>query len=395
MSGQTLTPEEEAAQKQFTEKKEPRTRIAIYGWVEASITGNPAGPSDHQNFGRLFDDRSNEGVMNQAVITAERTLQQEKKHEFDWGFKLQLLFGTDARYIRSLGSQYHEVGTGLYQGDVPEVYLNLHFPIITDRGLDLKLGKFVTLEGAETIDPRTNPFYSHTYIFNFGIPATHTGALFTLHTTDTLDLFAGPTRGVNTGIDDNNDAPAFHGGFSATLSDGKGTLIASTHIGPETVNDNTDLRYLSDVTMTWKLTEKLTWITDFNYTVDGGARAEAYGLAQYFTYAINDTISVGIRGEMWRDDQGFYVAQYADPMDPIRVLGGDPAIDPRTVGTGRTTYGALTLGADIKLSLPKPLAGLRFRPEIRVDHSFNDTYPFNDSTDNTMYTAALDAILTF
>ena len=75
-----------------------------------------------------------------------------------------------------------EAGTGLYQGDIPEAYLSLHLPILTEGGLDVKLGKFVSLEGAETVDPRTNAFYSHTYIFNFGIPANHTGALFTLHT---------------------------------------------------------------------------------------------------------------------------------------------------------------------------------------------------------------------
>ena len=53
------------------------------------------------------------------------------------------------------------------QPDIVEAYLNLHFPVATEGGLDLKVGKFVTLEGAETIDPRTNFFYSHSYIFNF------------------------------------------------------------------------------------------------------------------------------------------------------------------------------------------------------------------------------------
>ena len=94
-----------------------------------------------------------------------------------------------------------------------KAYLNLHFPIISEGGLDLKLGKWVTLEGAETIDPRTNFFYSHTYIFNFGIPFNHTGALATFHANKWLDLMAGVTRGVNTSIDDNNDSLAFHGGI--------------------------------------------------------------------------------------------------------------------------------------------------------------------------------------
>ena len=172
--------------------------------METGITGNFDSPDDNQNFGRFFDDRSNESVMNQAVITAERTL--DPKVGFDWGFKLQLLFGTDARYIHSLGLLDHTMGTSLYQPDIPEAYLNLHFPILTDGGIDVKLGKFVTLEGAETIDPRTNPFYSHTYIFNFGIPFNHTGALLTLHATKWLDLIGGVTRGVNTSIDDNNDS---------------------------------------------------------------------------------------------------------------------------------------------------------------------------------------------
>ena len=100
-----------------------------------------------------------------------------------------------------------------------------------------------------------------------------------------------------------------------------------------------------------------------------------------------------IRGEIWRDDKGFYVASFADPHDPMRALGGQAVIDPRTVGGGHTTYGALTFGLDIKPHVPKPLSGLTIRPEFRVDHSFSDTQPFNDSKDDTMVTAAMDAHL--
>jgi hypothetical protein len=85
--------------------------------------------------------------MNQAVITAERAL--DPKVGFDWGFKLQLMFGTDARYIHSLRLREHQAGTGLYQADVPEAYLSLHLPVLTEGGVDVKVGKFVTLEGAE------------------------------------------------------------------------------------------------------------------------------------------------------------------------------------------------------------------------------------------------------
>src|SRR3954471_18989694 len=71
---QTLTPAEEEAEKNFVKQEEAKSRLAIYGWVETGFTGNVDAPKDNQNFGRLFDDRSNEFVMNQAVITAERAL---------------------------------------------------------------------------------------------------------------------------------------------------------------------------------------------------------------------------------------------------------------------------------------------------------------------------------
>jgi hypothetical protein len=392
-SAQTLTPAEEDAAKNFVKQEEAKSRLSIYGWVESGFTGNVDSPRDNQNFGRVFDDRSNEFVMNQAVITAERAL--DPKVGFDWGFKLQFLFGADARYIHSLGLLDHAMRSSLYQPDIPEVYLSLHFPIVTEGGIDLKLGKFVTLEGAETIDPRTNPFYSHTYIFNFAIPFNHTGALFTLYATKWLNLVAGVTRGVNTSIDDNNDAPAFHGGIGLHLNEEKFVVSAATHIGPETPGNDHDLRYLNTITTTWKITDKLTSITDLNYTHDDGADASAYGVAQYLTYAINDKITAKIRGELWRDAQGFYAAQFADAHDPMRTLGGQTTIDPRTVGGGRTTYGALTVGLDIKPPVPKPLSSLTIRPELRVDHSFSDTRPFNDSSDDTIFTAAIDVILGF
>ena len=206
--------------------------MKIYGWVESGITFNPAEPDDSQNFGRLFDDRSNEPLLNQAVITFERTLPSGVA-TFDWGFKLQGLIGSDARAIHSLGlldNSVHET----VEPDIVEAYFALHLPILSSGGVDLKLGKFVTLEGAETIDPRSNFFYSHTYLFNFGLPFNHTGALAIWHATPQLDLYGGLTRGVNTSIDDNNDSLAFHGGIGLNLLEGKLTALATTHIGPET-----------------------------------------------------------------------------------------------------------------------------------------------------------------
>jgi len=372
----------------------PEPRFKISGWIDAGITLNPDSPQSNQNFGRLFDDRTNEPLLNQVVINFERALAPQPG-EFDWGFKLQFMYGSDARFIHSVGLFSDTASTSILQPDLVETYLNLHFPVITDGGLDLKLGKFVTLEGAETIDPRTNFFYSHTYIFNFGIPFNHTGALATFHATKWLDLYSGITRGVNTSLDDNNDNVSFQGGVGLNLLDGKLTVLATTSIGPETPNNNHDQRYLNDITVTAKITDKFTSITDLNYARDEVIDAQAYGIAQYFTYAINSWLTAGIRGEIFRDDKGFYVVSFANTHDPMRALEGEPTIDPRTVGGGKTTYGAVTAGVNIKPPVPKPAASLVIRPELRFDRALNGTRPFNDSSDHNQFTASIDVIITF
>src|SRR5438552_3489568 len=159
----------------------PEPRFKISGWIDSGVTFNPDSPQDNQNFGRLFDDRANEPLLNQAVINFERTLVPQPG-EFDWGFKLQFMYGSDARFIHSLGL-FDRTAHEILQPDLVEAYLNLHFPVITAGGLDLRLGKFVTLEGAEPINPPATVFYSTTNISNFGTRFINTGELETFNAT--------------------------------------------------------------------------------------------------------------------------------------------------------------------------------------------------------------------
>ena len=209
----------------------------------------------------------------------------------------------------------------------PEAWLLLHVPIFgTAGGLDLKLGKFMTCEGADMSDPRVNVFYSRTYIFNFGTPFYGVGALATLHCCRGLDFCAGVTRGVNVGTEDNNDSTSFYGGITGSCCDGRVTFAALTHIGPENPRDNHNYRYLSDVVVTCKITDKLTSITDMNYAHEESFPAKGYGIAQYLTYSINDWLVAGIRGEVWRDQDGFFVAQFASNNDFLHFERGDDTL---------------------------------------------------------------------
>ncbi len=378
------------------EMMSPQPGFRLYGWIETGITGNFASPNDDQNFGRLLDDRANEPLLNQFVLTAERGLDPSMADRFDWAFRIQFLYGSDARYLKTIGL-FDLITDDTVQPDIPELWFLAHFPISgTAGGLDLKLGKFMTCEGADMSDPRMNTFYSRTYIFNFGTPFYGVGALATMHACPCLDLYGGITRGVNVGTEDNNDSVSFYGGLGLNCCDGKVACAAMTHIGPENPRDNHDCRYLSDIVTTRKITDRLTAIIDMNFIYEESVNAKGYGIAQYLTYAVNDCCTIGIRGEVWRDADGFFVAQFASNNAFIHFERGDDTVfDPRTTGGGRTTYGALTAGVTIKPPKPALITDLMIRPELRYDRSLNGTHPFNDSSDQDMFTAAVDFVVMF
>jgi len=376
--------------------------VKFSGHIAAGVTLNPDDPVDRLNFGHLFTDRANEVLLNQFILTLERPLDPKKSSEFQRGFKLQGMYGSDARYTHFLG-EFDKVTHDRHQFDVVEAYLSYHLPILTKGGVDVKIGQYVTLEGAEVISAPGNFFYSHSYIFNFGIPFKHTGIMTTTHVSPHLDLYLGVDTGVNTtfGRDgDNNDAIAFHGGIGLNLLKGDLTILATTHIGPELprsagvtlgVDPNRDLRYLNDITTVWKINKKLTSTTDLNYIRDDGLKAEGWGIAQYFTYAVNDRWSFGIRGEIWKDRDGAFVAAFPGPLDFLNAQKGLPAT---VISYGPTTYYAVTLGANYKPPVEKRFEGLVIRPEVRWDWS-SDTKPFNAGTEDRQFTAGVDLIFPF
>lgn len=394
--------------------------LTITGHIEAGVTGNgakadAANPNFNSaatgiNFGHLFTDRANSLLLNQALLTIQRPL-DPKATGYDFGFKFQAMYGSDARYTHFLG-EFDESITSRTQLDIVEAHALFHLPWFTSGGMDVKIGQYVTLEGAEVIYARDNSLYSHSYIFNFGIPFKHTGIMTTTHVNPVLDIYAGIDTGVNTTFGnrfnctdcgDNNNAVAFHGGIGLNLMGGALTILATTHIGPENpnvsavvlagVNPNSALRYLNDLTAIWKVTDKLTLTTDLNYIRDDGFHATGGGVAQYFAYQLYDWLAIVGRGEIWRDNNGFFVAAFPGNLDFVKIEHGDPT--GVAISGGSTTYGALTLGLNIKPPVAKAIEGTVIRPEIRYDTSLNGTTPFAAGTKQSQFTFGGDIIVPF
>ena len=375
--------------------------IKFNGQLEGGITFNTNEPPSHRNFGSLTTDLANRPVLNQATLTVSRDV-NPKATSVDVGFKLQAMYGSDSRIYQTQGV-LDQLIHDRNQLSIIEATVSARFPGLFANGTDIKAGIFPTPLGLETIDPKPNTFYSHSYIFNYGLPFKETGALATAHVSDLIDLYLGITSGNDTfigyGSGDNNNRPSGIAGIGLNFYGGDLTVLALTHIGPENSKRNTPfansaIRYYNDLVVNWKTTPKLTLSLEGNYVREEGFRAEGWGAAAYATYAISDTVSVGGRAEIFRDNKNFFVS---NPVGNRDFIGATRGTQTNFITARRpTTYSEFTVGLQYKPTwLPKLLSTGVIRPEIRYDQALNSSHPFNAGRDYGALTIASDFILGF
>ena len=394
--------------------------VKFSGYVEVGGMGNSAQPDSNINFGHLFTDRDNEILMNQLSFIAERPI--DAKKQYDFGFRFQGMYGTDARYTHFLG-ELDKVTDAQYQLDIVEAWGQFHTPWLGTGGTDIKIGQYVTPLGNEVIDPRGNFFYSHDYTFNFGLPLKHTGILADTHVNSMLDVYYGVDTGVNATFGDPgdpNDSASFLGGFGLNLLKGDLTILALTHIGkalpsegdpgfffaPSQGDGPVKNRYYGDIVATYKWNKKLTTTYEFNYVEDdtpffGSPHgATAYGIADYWVYALTDNVSIGLRSEWWRDQNGAFVSACPGNLDFVKseegqqngCFNGSPfGAAPPTLLHG-TNYYDETIGLNWKPEVPKAFDGMVVRPEARWDYS-SDSKPYNDGTQHNQFTFGADVVI--
>lgn len=382
---------------------EDASRIKFSALIDAGITATDRSPDSGVNFGHLLTDKHDQVLLNQLMLTAQRDL-DPKAPGYDWGFKAQGFYGSDARYTHFLGV-FDDNPDSRNQFDITEANVLGHLPLLTPGGVDVKLGLYATPMGAEVIPASGNTFYSHSYIFNFGLPYKHAGLLTTTHATPMVDVYLGVDTGVNTTLGDrgdNNDRLSGMAGLGFNLLDGQLAILGLSHFGPENPSRgpngvreaNHQGRYINDISVIYKATEALTLTTELNYVKDDLAEAQAYGIAQYGVYALNDWLSLAARGEVFWDPNHFFVAAFPGNRDFVNLERGQN-LERGVIAPGtRTTYGALTLGASIKPpGLPPQVEGLTIRPEVRYDRALTDTRPFDDLKARDQWSFAVDLVL--
>lgn len=285
------------------------------------------------------------------------------------------MFGTDANYTKSNGIQIQTPGDN--PGEVPQVdliqaYVDIGVPV--GNGLKIRAGKFVTLLGYETIAPVTNPFYSHSYLFN-SIPFTHTGVLAIYQFNEQFSFTGGITRGWDQATEDNNGAidGLFQIGYAP--SNALQTYL-NVSTGPQNNDDESHWRTAINPVIAWKATERMTFGLDGLYVYDGaiseGNYGDVWGVAGYMGYQLSEMFTFNLRVEKAHT---FFL------------------------GDNRNFY-EITAGFTIT-PFPKDriLSNLKIRPELRYDFSEDSTYIVGDDIGDKVYkdqwTAGLDVIFTF
>ena len=168
----------------------------VYGWIQNSFTGNANGmPADRQNFGVYPNHLADQWMGNQYYLTIENPLNSDDTVNF--GFRFDMLFGNDWLFTKDYGLFDHAWHNNHFPGlDLPQIYAEVHLPILTPLGLDIRAGRFFSLTGFESPQAIARPLLSVPYLMNF-TPFTFFGAYANLHVHNRLNIWSGTIDGFD------------------------------------------------------------------------------------------------------------------------------------------------------------------------------------------------------
>lgn len=394
------------------------------GWLNASVTYNANSNPDKFNGPVTFGDRSEELQLNQAYLWLQRAV-NVSGDAWDFGARFDLLYGTDAIFTQAYGVPPLDPRSGqplnrgnwdlhltswdnrFYSIALPQAYAEINAPIGT--GLDIKIGHFYTIIGYEVVTAPDNFFFTKPYTFQYGEPFTHTGLYGTYNIDDNWTVMAGAVTGSATGGWDgawnvqlgNWD---FLGGVGWTSTEKDYSFLVTSTAGPRSQQFSDAWAVISMVGKANFLDNTLHYIIQHDHgwadnvmTPSSGSRlddAQWYGLNQYLLYDIQEDLGVGIRGEWFRDQDGFRVAAPArcglsSNLDGAGVLRSFACPNFPAYPLGGSSYYAVTAGL-----VYKPIPWISIRPNVRYDWSDN-LKVFNSGNGTDQFLFSTDFVVSF
>jgi hypothetical protein len=337
----TATAADEPAKSKFDELLDS-AGLTVSGYVAASYYASNGYPANvHQ-----FDTQHNTFQLDEAGL---QVAYQPKE---GFGALVDVITGEDAKILHQAEANNFN-DTSYF--DVRQAFLQY-----ATGPLTLYAGKFVTLAGAEVINPTLNTNFSRGLLF-FQEPLTHTGIRGTYAVTDEVTVTAGINNGWNlTSMSYGSKTGEF--GVAYAPSSKLFALALNAYFGKAEAFDAE--KTIIDFVGTYNVTSALSIVLNFDYNKQDnaftdGSSASWNGAALYVNYAINDQFRVSLRGEYLDDKDGF-------------LAGG------QTIKEGTLTFGYA------------PVKNFELRAEFRYDKSAEDK-PIFFRTRNALDTATPDS----
>lgn len=359
-------------------------KVKTYGWLDAGIIGNSSSPDSKFNGPYNAVDRSNEVMLNQIYLVAEREL---PKCGHGFGGRMDIMYGEDFLLAESLGREKRSDGRGHWNNQYYGIATPQGFVSAGNQRLSFQLGHFYSVVGYEGVMAPDNFFYSKSYSYQFAGPFTHWGGQMNWNPNNALSVQLGLHNGWDA-FDRVSDSVGFVGKVRYdSQSSGHWTSFAITT--GDDYNDMAGVAPTQDFTnrtrYSWLVGLPLTCKLDYVFHhwlgvqengAPSGGQATWYGIDQYLAYAVNDCTKVGFRFEWFRDDDGTRVGLNRTSNPNSAPFIGD--------------FYSLSFGANWA-----PNDRLIVRPELRSDwfDGASATRPYNDASDDDQFTFGFDVIL--
>jgi Putative beta-barrel porin-2, OmpL-like. bbp2 len=366
-----------------------RSRTKLYGWFDTSVNGST---STHRNSPEANDLDSNRFELNQAVLYFERLPNTVQRDHIDIGFHLTALYGTDYRYTTDKGYFYSQlVPDGHQYGFDPALeYVDIYFPHVA-QGMDLRVGRFISIPGIEAQLSPNNYVFSHSLLYSVD-PFTDTGALATIQLTPQWLLQLGLTASHDVAPWTPDAKPSADVCISyATLSVNDNLYACANGINDGLYAFNNLQQY------------DATWYHKLSKTVH--IASEAYVMYQRNVPAVDPVTVPAIAPEAGTDGAFCHAGQ-------LRCLAPEWAID-TYLNKELSAHRYLTFREDFLDDKKGQRTGvqtryfeetvafnqwigstIQFRPEVRFDHAW-DRPAYDNGTHKNQFTAAADFIFHF
>ncbi len=354
--------------------------IKLGGGIATSYQYNLNDPESDITSLRSFDRDHNSFVLDLFQLQISRA-----PGEDGVGFMTKVNFGKTAERMASDWDGDGTIGNVAEEQnsvELQDAFITYNFPGLPD--LQIKAGKFVTMHGAEVIEPWANPNISRSLAFSWAIPFTHTGATASYAFGSQASLMLGIVNGWDNVVD-SNDGKSFMGSLAITPVE-QFALILNGMYGAEQPDRGDSKRGLFDVVATVKPVENFAIILNYDYGNEsdlgvGDDHAEWNAFSGILSYDLVDALPVPI---------GFALrGEYFDDSDGTRL--------PTPGGAG---FGDFQNAWEVTTTFKVVLAeGLMFRTEYRYDAAENSLYEkdpvADDDTRDDQHTVAAELSYVF